>query len=179
MILIAALLLGIAGYLGYSAYTERAYPMKYSEYVEKYSKEYSVDKFLVYAVIKTESGFRPDAVSSVGARGLMQITEVTFDWIKFRLGDDENEFYDMYDPEVNIRYGCWFLGFLCDEFGSGNIRTVAAAYHAGRGKVNEWLDNKDYSSDGVHLDSIPGRDTAHYVSKVTRAVDKYIRLYDK
>ncbi len=176
MLVVAALLLGIAGVLGYSLYLDKAYPMEYSEYVEKYSKEYGVDKFLVYAVIKTESGFRADAVSNVGARGLMQITEVTFDWIKLRLGDSESEFYDMYNPETNIRYGCWFLGFLCEEF--GNIETVAAAYHAGRGKVNEWLGNKNYSRDGVHLDTIPGRDTAHYVSKVTGAVDIYIRLYD-
>lgn len=177
MLVIAALLLGLAGYLGYSLYMEKAYPMNYSEYVEKYSKQYGVDRYLVYAVIKTESGFRPDAVSNVGARGLMQITEVTFDWIKLRMGDGDSVYYDMYDAETNIRYGCWFLGFLCEEF--GNVEAVAAAYHAGRGKVNEWLGDKNYSRDGVHLDTIPGKDTAHYVSKITRAVDMYIRLYDK
>lgn len=177
LLVIAALLLGIAAVLGYSLYVKKSYPTDYSEYVEKYSAEYGVDKFLVYAVIKTESGFRADAVSSAKARGLMQITEVTFDWIKFRLGDEESEFYDMYDPETNIRYGCWFLGFLCEEF--GNVEEVAAAYHAGRSKVNEWLNDEKYSADGVHLDVIPGRDTAHYVSKITKALDTYIRLYDK
>lgn len=177
MLVIAVLLLGIAGVLGYSLYSEKSNPRNYSEYVERYAKENGISEFLVYAVIKTESGFRSDAVSSVGARGLMQITEDTFDWIKFRLDDEDSVYYDMYDAETNIRYGCWFLGFLCDEF--SGIKEVAAAYHAGRGKVNEWLGDKNYSSDGVHLDKIPSRDTAHYVSKITKAVDTYIRLYDK
>lgn len=177
MLFIAAALLVIAGVLGYSMYREKSYPLDYSEYVEKYSKENNVDKFLVYAVIRTESGFRSDAVSSVGARGLMQITEDTFDWIKFRLGDEESEYYDMYDPETNIKYGCWFLGFLSEEF--AGIDEVASAYHAGRGSVNEWLKDQKYSDDGVHLTKIPGRDTAHYVYKITKAMDAYIRLYDK
>lgn len=177
MLFIAAALLVIAGVLGYSLYRKESYPLEYSEYVEKYSAENGLDKYLVYAVIRTESGFRSDAVSSVGARGLMQITEDTFDWIKYRLGDEESEYYDMYDAETNIKYGCWFLGFLSDEF--AGLDEIASAYHAGRGRVSEWLKDKKYSSDGVHLTKIPGRDTAHYVYKITKAKDVYVRLYDK
>ena len=177
MLLIAAALLTAAGILGYSMYRDKSYPLDYSEYVEKYSAENGLNKFLVYAVIKTESGFRSDAVSNVGARGLMQITEDTFDWIKYRLGDEETVYYDMYDPETNIKYGCWFLGFLSEEF--AGVDEVASAYHAGRGSVNEWLKNKKYSSDGIHLKEIPIKDTAHYVYKITKAMDAYIRLYDK
>ncbi len=177
IIVISALLLIVGGYYGYTVYLEKTYPMEYEEYVEKYSKEYNVDKYLVYAVIKTESGFKTDALSNVGARGLMQIMEDTFDWIKYRMGDTETAYFDMYVAEDNIRYGCWFLGYLTEEF--GNVEAVAAAYHAGRGKVNEWLSDKEYSKDGVHLDTIPSNDTAHYVSKITKAMDTYIRLYDK
>lgn len=177
IIVISVLLLIVGGYYGYSVYLERTYPLEYEEYVEKYSKEYNVDKYLVYAVIKTESGFKPDALSNVGARGLMQIMEDTFDWIKFRMGDTETAYFDMYVAEDNIRYGCWFLGYLTKEF--GNVEAVAAAYHAGRGKVNEWLSNKEYSKDGVHLDTIPSNDTAHYVSKITKAMNTYVKLYDK
>lgn len=177
MLLIAAALLVTAGVLGYSLYREKSYPLSYSEYVEKYSEENGLNKYLVYAVIRTESNFRSDAVSNVGARGLMQITEDTFDWIKYRLGDDESVYYDMFDAETNIKYGCWFLGFLSEEF--AGIDEVASAYHAGRGSVNEWLKDKKYSADGVHLNTIPGRDTAHYVYKITKAMDAYIRLYDK
>ncbi len=177
VVIIAALViaLGAAALLGYDRYQRSVYPIKYEEYVERYARDNNIDKFLVYAVIKTESGFRPDAVSGVGARGLMQIMEDTFDWIKFRMDDEDAVYYDMYDPQTNIRYGCYLLGFLCDEF--QNIETAMAAYHAGRGKVNEWLENKEISSDGVHLDTIPISDTAHYVSKITKAMDAYVRLY--
>ncbi len=177
VILIITLILGAVGYFGYRYYLEKTYPLGYSDYVEKYSKENGINKYLVYAVIKTESGFRPDAVSDVGARGLMQIMEDTFDWIKFKSDDEETVYYEMYDPKTNIDFGCRLLGYLYEEF--GNVEAVAAAYHAGRGGVNEWLADSRYSKDGVHLDEIPIPDTAHYVDKITKAMDMYIELYDK
>ena len=156
-------------------YLLATHPVKYSEYVSACAKEFDVPEMLVFAVIKTESGFREDAESSLGARGLMQIMEQTFDWLKFRQGDENASYSDMYDPETNIRYGCYLLGFLMDEFGCEE--TAAAAYHAGRGQVNEWLSDEAISSDGVHLDTIPIRDTAHYVHKVTKAKAVYVSLY--
>lgn len=171
------LVLAAAAYFGYGRLLEALFPIKYENYVERYSRENGLDKYFVYAVIKTESGFRPDAVSDVGARGLMQIMEDTFDWLKFKQGDESAVYYDMYDPQTNIRYGCYLLGYLMEEF--GDIETAAAAYHIGRGRVNEWLGDSSISSDGVHLDVIPASDTAHYVSKITKAVEIYKRLYDK
>ena len=82
---IIAALLGTAGWFGWGYYQRYTHPLRYESYVEKYSRENGLDKYLVYAVIKTESGFDPGAVSNVGARGLMQIMEDTFDWVKFRL----------------------------------------------------------------------------------------------
>ncbi len=175
VMLIVLIVMGIAGYFGYGFYLDKAYPLKYEEYVERYSKEYNVDKYFVYAVIRTESGFKPDAVSNVGARGLMQIMEDTFDWVKFRMGDEDAVYYDMFNAEKNIQYGSWLLAYLYDEFGS--VEVAAAAYHAGRGNVNKWLQDERYSSDGVHLDKIPIKDTAHYVSKITKAMDIYVRKY--
>lgn len=174
---VGAVILIIGAYLLYGKYSSAAYPMKYQQYVEKYSKENNLDKYLVYAVIKTESGFDPSAESNVGARGLMQIMEDTFEWIKFKSDDDKTVYYDMYDAETNIKFGCRLLGYLMDEF--GDVECVAAAYHAGRGNVNEWLGDKNYSKDGVHLDDIPISDTAHYVNKITKARNKYLKLYDK
>ncbi len=174
---IILIVLAIAGYFVYEMYLDSAYPLKYEYYVERYSKEYNVDKYFVYAVIRTESGFKPDAVSNAGARGLMQIMEETFDWVKFRMGDEDTVYYDMFKPETNIKYGCWLLGYLYDEFGS--VEVAAAAYHAGRGNVNNWLADSRYSSDGVHLDEIPIGDTAHYVSKITKAMDVYVRRYSQ
>lgn len=177
VILTAVLIVSAGAYLGYGYYIRAAHPIQYENYVERYARQYGVDKYLVYAVIKTESGYRPDAVSDVGARGLMQIMEDTFDWIKFKLDDEDTLYYQMFEPETNIEYGCYLLGYLYDEF--GNVETAVAAYHAGRGQVNEWLSDSSISADGVHLDTIPISDTAHYVDKVTKAMDIYVRLYDK
>ncbi len=174
LLIIAFLCAG--GYFGYQYWIAHTHPIRYSDYVESYAKQNNIDKYLVYAVIKTESGFDPEAVSNVGARGLMQIMEDTFDWIKYRLDDDETEYSDMFEAEANIRYGCYLLGYLYEEF--GNIDATMAAYHAGRGRVNEWLSDSRYSSDGIHLDKIPVSDTAHYVDKINKAMDIYIRLYD-
>lgn len=176
VMVVILLLISVAGLFAYDRFLRETHPLKYTAYVERYASEYGIQPTLVYAVIKTESGFRADAVSNVGARGLMQIMEDTFDWIKFRLGDEETEYYDMYDPETNIRYGCYLLGFLLDEFGQTD--EAMAAYHAGRGNVNDWLSDERYSSDGIHLDVIPIADTAHYVNKINKAMDNYVRLYN-
>ena len=153
------------------------YPLKYSEFVEKQSTIHGVDKSLVYAVIHCESGFKPDAVSSVGARGLMQITEDTFDWIKWKMGDDfsGDTYDDMFDPETNITYGTFMLGALIEEFGT--IDNTLCAYHAGWNNAKNWLKNPEYSPDGENITNIPFGDTKKYVNKVTEVMDKYKSLY--
>ena len=175
VLIIAAALLGAGAYFGYRKYVEETHPLKYQTYVEYYSSQNGLDKYFVYAVIKTESGFRPEAVSNVGARGLMQIMEETFDWIKYKRDDDDAVYEDMFSAQKNIDYGCWLLGYLYEEFGT--IEAVAAAYHAGRGTVNEWLSDTRYSPDGKHLKVIPTSDTAHYVDKIKSAVETYKKLY--
>ncbi len=160
----------------YDSYIASEHPIKYQEYVERYADEYGLDKYLVYAFIKTESGFDPEAVSGTGARGLMQLMEITFDWVKFRLGDgDEITYDDMFDPETNIRYGAYLVGFLMKKY--EDIDTAAAAYFSGVGEVGDWLENSEYSSDGVHLDRIPSRNAAHYVNKINDAYGVYLKLY--
>ncbi len=158
-------------------YLLATHPMKYSEYVSACAKEFDVPEMLVFAVIKTESGFREDAESSLGARGLMQIMEPTFDWIKYRL-DDENAVYDdMYKAKENIMYGTYLLGYLLKYF-DGQRDVAIAAYHAGAGEVSGWLENKEYSDDGVTLKEIPISDTAHYVDKINNALAVYEKLYN-
>ncbi len=150
------------------------FPKKYDDYVEKYSAEYEVDETLIYAIIKTESSFDSDAVSDVGAIGLMQIMPETFEWLQTKMPSEEKlDDNALYDPETNIRYGVFFLSLLQEEF--GDTKLVIAAYHAGRGKVNKWLDDANVSPDGITIEDIPSRTTAHYVSKVT----DNIRIYDK
>ena len=157
-------------------YIVSQHPLKYSDIVERYAQEYGLDKFVIYAYIKTESGFDPDAVSDTGARGLMQITEVTFDWIKFRLGDGDDITYDdMFEPETNIRYGAYLVSYLTKYFEDPD--TAAAAYFSGIGEVSGWLADSEYSSDGIRLDKIPSRNAAHYVNKINNALQIYRELY--
>lgn len=157
-------------------YSLSAHPKKYSEFVSKYASEYGVDEDLIYAIIKTESGFDCNAVSNVGARGLMQIMEETFDWIKYRLDDSETEYDDMFDPEMNIMYGAYLIDYLLEKFVDKD--TAIAAYHSGAGCVTAWLEDKENSSDGKRLDNIPSKTANHYVNKINNALNNYKELYN-
>ncbi|MCL2697967.1 MAG: lytic transglycosylase domain-containing protein [Oscillospiraceae bacterium] len=154
----------------------RTHPLEFTPYVEKYADEYGLDKFLVYAVIKTESSFEPRAVSSVGARGLMQIMEETFDWIStYRLRESDMSFDDMFAPDDNIRYGCFLIAYHLENFGDPDC--ALAAYFAGDQTVIRWLSNPNFSADGQTLSDIPDPDTQHYINKVNSAYETYIKLY--
>lgn len=153
------------------------YPMEYSETVSTYAAQYDVPPALLYAVIHTESGFRADAVSEVGALGLTQITPETFRWLQTKTGETLPD-TALYEPETAIRYGALFYSLLLSEF-DNDWQTAAAAYHAGRGQVNAWLANPEYSADGKTLTTTPSKATNHYVSKVLRAVNIYYHLYEK
>lgn len=155
------------------AFLRKTHPQKYAESVEKYAAEYDVPESVVYAVIKTESGFTPDAVSLKGAIGLMQITPDTFDWLCSKTGDEANALL-LYEPDTNIRYGTYFLSLLHNEYKAWD--TVYAAYNAGRGRVNSWLASEEYNNNG-RLKNIPYEETASYVKKVEKAQSVYARLY--
>lgn len=165
-----------AGVIGlYRGYILWKHPLEYQDAVTQYAGEYEVNPYLVFAVIKTESSFNPLAQSDAGAQGLMQITPDTFDWLETKIGEELSE-EAVFTPETAIQYGTYFLHYLLDEF--GDTRTALAAYHAGRGQVNTWLEDPAVSQDGKKLDDIPSRETAHYVNKVMRALQIYQNLYD-
>jgi soluble lytic murein transglycosylase len=151
------------------------HPLEFTEFVERSAAEYNLDPLLIYAIIKTESSFRHDAVSSAGARGLMQIMEETFDWLCFRLGE-EREYSEMFDPETNIRYGSYLINFLLERY-DYVLNTAIAAYHAGLGDVGRWLEDSEFSDDGRTLKYIPIPATRHYVNKINDAYDTYKMLY--
>jgi soluble lytic murein transglycosylase len=151
------------------------YPTKYEEYVVKYSKEYDVDPTLVFSVIKVESDFNSNAVSDVGARGLMQLMEDAYDWIKFRLDDDRDHSYeDMFEPELNIQYGTYYLSYLMDKY-DNSIELSAAAYHCGMGLVDGWLEDGTVDAENFDVNDIPdgNEQTAHYVKKIEKAYVSY------
>ena len=158
---------------------ERAqHPLYYGDLIMLYASEQNLDPALVSAVILCESSFDPKAESRLGARGLMQLMPDTAEWIAHKYNEDGAgySFDSLYDPETNIRYGTWYLGYLSRRFG-GDAKKIVCAYHAGQGNVDSWLKNPQYSADGVTLDVIPTQDTATYASRVLRARDVYQKYY--
>lgn len=153
------------------------YPQKYDAYVQAYAAENQLDPRLLYAVIRTESGFDPAATSGVGARGLMQITQETFEWIKSKIAPDEAiTFDDLYDPQVNIRFGAYYMAACMGRY-QNHVATAAAAYHSGWGTVDKLLKSADYSADGQTLHTFPYQQMGLYVKKIARAYEKYQTLY--
>lgn len=153
------------------------YPIKYSDYVYKYSEKYNLDPYFVAAVIRTESNFKPNAKSNKDAYGLMQITSSTGKWAAGKMGVQNFSSKDLYDPEYNISMGCWYLGNLRDEFKSLDL--VAAAYNGGSGNVRQWLNSSQHSTDGKNLHYIPFPETDKYVKKIRFSYNMYKWLYNK
>ena len=172
--LLAVVLLAAAGGgILYGKVLDRFFPLKYEEHIERYSKEYKLDKYLVMSVIRAESRFNHTAHSGI-ARGLMQITDDTAKWIATQLGMEY--FPDMVEePETNIKMGCYYLSYLTKHYGS--VETALAAYNAGMGNVCSWLADSRYSKDGKTLSDVPYGETKRYVERVKKLVFIYKKLY--
>jgi soluble lytic murein transglycosylase len=155
------------------------YPRKYSQYVEYYAGKYGIDPLLLYTFIRTESNFNAYADSDAGARGLMQITEVTFDWIKSNIAPTEDlSFDDLYDPETNIRFGSYFISYCLKQY-DNDIGTAAAAYHSGLGTVNGLLKDSDYTENGRTLMDFPYKNMRQYVAKIESGYQNYCGIYSE
>ena len=153
------------------------YPCRYSEYVTYYAAKYDIDPLILYSFIRTESNFDPNAQSDAGARGLMQITEVTFDWIKTKIAPDENlTFDDLFDPETNIRFGSYFVAYCLLRY-DNHLATAAAAYHSGVGTVDGLLADPACSPDGQTLTHYPYPQMRRYVHKITTGYQRYQEIY--
>ncbi|MGL5764491.1 MAG: lytic transglycosylase domain-containing protein [Sarcina sp.] len=169
------LIISIGGTIGFFYARKEILPYKYSNYINEYSKEYNVNPNLIRAIIKVESNYNPNAVSNMGANGLMQITKETGYFIASNIGlGDFNESM-LYNPEINIQMGCWYVSNLQKEF--NNTSAVLAAYNAGRGNVAAWLKNQNYSKNGVDLNYIPFKETTDYVKRVEFYENLYSKLY--
>ncbi|MDR2657213.1 MAG: lytic transglycosylase domain-containing protein [Oscillospiraceae bacterium] len=156
------------------ALEEARHPFVYRDMVEAGAESQGLDPALVAAVILNESSFDPKAESRLGARGLMQLMPGTAEWVAGKLKEPFS-LDALYDPETNIRFGCWFMGYLTRKFDGDPVK-VAAGYHAGGGQVEAWLNNPDYTQDG-ELTVIPFGDTDRYVRKVMNAYEVYQRHY--
>ena len=151
------------------------YPMRYEAEIRQAAAEFSLDPAYVASVALAESSFDAGAVSSVGAIGLMQIMPSTGEWIAGKL-DEAFDAQRLYEPSVNLRYGCWYLRFLLDRY-DGDMRTASTAYHQGQGRVDEWLQDPEYSEDGKTLSVISSSVTDTYVSRIMENYAHYQELY--
>ena len=154
------------------------YPKTYSEIISVYANEYSVEENLIYAVIKAESNFNNEAVSNKSAIGLMQIVEGTAVEVVKRNGIElniENIKQELLDIDNNINIGTKYLSMLLEQY--GNIEVALAAYNAGIGTVNNWIEKQIIQADGSDIENIPYKETNNYVRKILRDYDIYNYLY--
>lgn len=142
------------------------YPLDYGDLVRAHAARNRLDAALVAAVIYEESRFRPHATSRVGAMGLMQIQPVTGQTIARKTGGTAFRVSDLYTPDVNIRYGTWYLRRLLDKY--GDERLALAAYNAGESTVDRWL------AEGR---GIAAADVRSYVDKVESTKMVYRHAY--
>jgi soluble lytic murein transglycosylase len=165
--------LGIAG-LGF-AYLQTSnpgwwvrlwYPLKYGSILRGHAENYRLDPALLAAVIYQESKFRPRVKSESGAIGLMQLLPDTAKGIAVHTGGSRFRVDDLYDPELNVRYGSWYLRHLLDKY--DDEPTALAAYNAGQQNVDEWR------RDGR---GIAFSETRHYVDRVEDLKTLYRRGY--
>ena len=146
------------------------YPLKHSATIREASEENGLEPAFVAGVIYTESRFRPDVESHRNAYGLMQLLPQSAHYIQRKSGIEG----DYRDPEVNIRLGTWFLGYLDDRY-QGDERLMLAAYNSGEGAVDAWV-----SKEGFDIaKDIPYKETRHYVNNALEARQTYRELYGK
>jgi soluble lytic murein transglycosylase len=143
------------------------YPLRYQAIVRGHARNYRLDPALLAAVIYQESKFDPHARSSSGAIGLMQLLPATAEGIAIHTGGSRFRVSDLDNPEINVRYGAWYLRHLLDKY--GDERTALAAYNAGQDNVDRWR------REGTGIE-FP--ETRHYVSRVEHLKVLYRRGYD-
>ena len=143
----------------------KIFPIKYKSLIVEYSKQFNLQPELVSSLIYAESGFDKDAVSNMGAVGLMQILPSTAEEIAHKLGVKD---YDLTSPEDNIRFGCYYLRYLLDIY-KGDIVYSLCAYNAGLNNVSYWIFDD--------IDEIPVEQTRNYVKKIIKCQKIYNVYY--
>jgi soluble lytic murein transglycosylase len=169
LLLVAAAAAGIAVWVVKTEpdwYLRARYPLRYEAIVRGHAENYDLPPTLLAAVIYTESRFNASARSDAGAVGLMQLLPATAQGIALRTGGNGFVDSDLLDPEINVRYGAWYLRNLLDRY--HDVRTALAAYHAGQGNVDAWRREGG---------AIRFPETRHYVQKVLDAQRVYAKVY--
>ena len=156
------------------------YPKTYKEVVQIYQEKYNIDENLIYALIKAESNFDNKAVSNRSAVGVMQLMEETAKDVAKKNNIEIN--YDNIKEEllkvdVNINVGTRYLASLLEKY--GNKEVALAAYNAGIGTVDNWIDKGIIKADGSDIENIPYKETNNYVRKILRDYKIYEKIYNR
>ena len=152
----------------------KIYRTDYYEYVDKYAKQYDVDPYLIFAIIKAESNFNEYAISNKGAQGLMQLMYSTAEEIANKSNIDINE-QNILQPDININIGTKYISMLIQKY--QNINLALAAYNAGSGNVDNWINDGILLKDGSNIENIPFVETNQYVRKILRDYKIYQQIY--
>lgn len=153
------------------------YPLAYEDSVFRYAKEFSIDPYLVFAVMKAESLFQRFAISRADARGVMQIIKPTALFINSQLRMENFELVELFLPDVNIKMGIWYLKFLIDRF--SELVPALSAYNAGPENVSRWCSDFGEMNTFDFIESIPFSETKNYVKKVIYYYAVYRNLYSE
>lgn len=154
------------------------YPKTYKEIVFVYADKYNVDENIIFSVIKAESNFKNNAISHKKALGLMQIMEETAKdvAIKYDININlDNAQQEILNVQNNINIGTKYLSVLLEKY--QNIELAVAAYNAGTGTVDNWIDKGIIQADGSDIENIPYKETNNYVRKILRNYKIYKSLY--
>lgn len=146
------------------------YPLKYEATIKKYAQQYNFDPNFIAAVIFAESTFNPDSTSYVGARGLMQIMPATAAWIATQVNEPNYTAAKLYEPEVSIKFGCFYLRDMANNY-NGNTDLALASYNAGSGAVRGWV--RLNPTDPLKASS----SVSSYVQKINRTKLMYDKIY--
>ena len=156
------------------AFWQTLYPLAFSDLVETWSNDRSLNPLLVLALMRQESRFMPGIISSAGAVGLMQVMPDTAAWIA---GQTEVGEYALNEPNDSIQLGTWYLNHTHEEW-NGNSLLAVASYNAGPGNVQDWVDRFGFQDPDRFVEQIPFAETQGYVESVFENYWNYLRLYN-
>ena len=154
------------------------YPLAFYSLVEAEAKKNKIDPCWVLSIMREESHFNPDTLSRSNAHSLMQILPTTGKWIAQKTGHRHFNKSHLWKPEVNIKFGCWYLKYLSDLF-NGDLHLASASYNGGQGNIQRKVENGPFASLAVleRLDKVPLPETRDYYKKVMGSYWNYKRLY--
>ena len=172
---LAALAVAVLWPAAHDAVQEITLPLRHEDIIRQQARDKDLDPALIAGVVYAESKFRDGQQSSAGAVGLMQLTPRTARDIARKSGGTAFEQGDLASPQINIAYGAWYLRYLKDKY-EGEELAAIAAYNAGEGTVDEWVDNAGGLT-GFDEKDIAFPETREYVDGVMDHRTKYRNHY--